>query len=294
MDGTVDRTAQVLSLPDGRQLGFAEWGDGDSDRVVIDFHGGPGCRLAISADLSVVEADGVRWITVDRPGLGLSSPNPDRTVGDFANDVVCLVDQLGVERFVTLGWSMGGPYAAACASLVPDRVRGFGLLAPVPVGLDHAGGAERMGKAWAWLLARDDPWQMADIYTRLGLEARRNPTLAVELFSGGLSEAELAVMRRSEVQAEFVEMFVEATRQGAVGLVDDLRVEMRPWGFDVAAITRPGFVWQGDDDSFVIPEMAEEWAQTVPGLEVRMLAGEGHLFPFSRTGDILEALERFS
>ncbi len=151
-----------------------------------------------------------------------------------------------------------------------------------------------MGKAWAWQLARDDPWQMADIYTRLGLEARCNPALAVELFSAGLSEAELAVMLRSEVQAEFVDMFVEATRQGAVGLVDDLRVEMRPWGFDPSAITRPGFLWQGDDDSFVIPEMAKEWGQTVPGLEVTMRAGDGHLFPFSRTGDILDALELFS
>jgi pimeloyl-ACP methyl ester carboxylesterase len=294
VDAVVDRAVQALRLPDGRQLGFAEWGAVTSDLVVVDFHGGPGCRLSISADLAVVEASGVRWITVDRPGLGLSSPHPDRSVSDFAGDISCLVDHLRVEHFVTLGWSMGGPYAAACALLHPDRVRGFGLLAPAPVGLDRGGGAERMGKAWAWQLARDDPWRMADIYTRLGLEARRNPTLAVELFSAGLSQSELAVMVRPEVRHEFVDMFVEATRQGAVGLVDDLRVEMQPWGFDPAEITRPGFVWQGDDDSFVVPEMAHEWAQTVPGLEATMLSGDGHLFPFSRTGEIVEALARFA
>jgi pimeloyl-ACP methyl ester carboxylesterase len=293
VDAVGGRAAQSLRLPDGRELGFAEWGAVNGDLVVVDFHGGPGCRLAISADLAVVEASGVRWITVDRPGLGLSSPHPDRTVCDFARDVGCLVDHLRVEQFVALGWSMGGPYAAACAFLQPDRVRGFGLLAPAPVGLDRSGAAARMGKAWAWQLASDDPWRMADVYTRLGLEARRNPALAVELFSDGLSQSELAVMLRPEVQNEFVDMFVEATRQGAVGLVDDLRVEMQPWGFDPAAITRPGFVWQADDDSFVIAEMAHEWARTVPGLEATMLSGDGHFFPFSRTGEIIEALERF-
>jgi pimeloyl-ACP methyl ester carboxylesterase len=290
VSGSFDRTAQVLRLPDGRQLGFAGWGADDGDVVVIDFHGGPGCRLSISADVTVIEAMRVRWITVDRPGLGLSFPNPDRSVADFSDDIGCLLDHLGLDDVVAVGWSMGGPYAAACAARLPDRVRGFGLLAPAPIGLDREGGAERMGKAWGWQLARDDPWQMADIYTRLGLEARRDPALAVELFSDGLSQSELVLMQRPDVAVEFVDTIVEATRQGAIGLVDDLRVEMRAWGFDPAAITRPGFVWQGDDDSFITPAAAREWAETVPGLELTLLPGAGHLFPFALTAEVIEAL----
>jgi pimeloyl-ACP methyl ester carboxylesterase len=283
-----------VGLPDGRELGFAEWGDDDGDLVVVDLHGGPGCRLAISADLAVIEAMQVRWISVDRPGLGLSFPKPDRSVVDFTDEIGFLLDHLGVDDVVVVGWSMGGPYAAACAARLPDRVRGFGLLAPAPIGLDRDGGAERMGKAWAWQLARDDPWQMADIYTRLGLEARRNPTLAVELFSDGLSPSELAVLQRPEVAAEFVDTIVEATRQGAHGLVEDLRVEMQPWGYEPAAITRPGFVWQGDDDTFTTPERAKEWAETVPGLELTILPGAGHFFPFDVTADVIEALAKFA
>ena len=150
VSGTFDRTAQLLPLPDGRQLGFAEWGAEGGDLVVVDFHGGPGCRLAISADLTVIEAMGVRWISVDRPGLGLSFPQPDRSVADFADDIRCLLDHLGLEGVVAVGWSMGGPYTAAFAARCPARVRGFGLLAPAQLGLDREGGAERMGKAWAW------------------------------------------------------------------------------------------------------------------------------------------------
>ena len=204
------------------------------------------------------------------------------------------MDHLGIDHFIAVGWSMGGPYAAACAALLPDRVQGFALIAPAPIGLDEVGGAERMGKAWAWQLARDDPWQLADTFTRLGLEARRNPSLAVELFSLELSQPELDAMSRSDVQAEFLATIVEATRQGAIGLVDDLRVEMQPWGFDPRAIDRPGFVWQGDEDTFSTPAMAKQWGENVAGLQVRILPGEGHLFPFSWTNDILDALARFS
>jgi pimeloyl-ACP methyl ester carboxylesterase len=289
-----DRTAQVVQLSDGRELGFAEWGSFDGDLVVIDCHGGPGCRLAISADLSVVEERGARWISVDRPGLGLSFPHPDRCVADFADDIEQLAEYLAVDRFVVVGWSMGGPYAAACAALLADRVLGFGLFAPSPIGLDHADGAEGMGKAWTWQLARDDPWQMADIYTRLGLEARRNPSLALELFSTGLSPSELVLMKRPDVGAEFIATIIEATRQGAIGLVDDMRVEMQPWGFDPATIARPGITWQGDDDSFVTPADAQRWAETVPGLERVELRGDGHLFPFARTAEILDALAQFA
>jgi protein-S-isoprenylcysteine O-methyltransferase Ste14 len=142
---------------------------------------------------------------------------------------------------------MGGPYAAACAALMPDRVRGLALIAPAPIGLDAPDGPDRMGKAWVWQLARDDPWQMADVYTRLGLEARRDPPLAVELFAMGLSQPELDAIHRPDVQAEFLATIVEATRQGAIGLVDDLRVELQPWGFDPRTIRCPGFVRQGDD-----------------------------------------------
>jgi dienelactone hydrolase len=56
-------------------------------------------------------------------GLGLSFPKPDRCVSDFTDEIEFLLDHLDVDRFVALGWSMGGPYAAACAARLSERVR---------------------------------------------------------------------------------------------------------------------------------------------------------------------------
>ena len=291
------RVNQTLTLSDKRELGYAEWGADDSDVAVFDLHGGPGCRYSLSGDLSVIAASGLRWITIDRPGLGLSWPKLGRSVADFPSDLAELADALGIERFHVVGWSMGGPYAGACAALLKDRVRSATLFAPASPILQEPDGAERQGKDFFWKLARDDPWQAAQLYTGLGLEARRNPALAVQLFSGsgeGLSATEAEAMARAEVQDEFVVMIIEATRQGAVGLVDDNRVLMKPWGYDPSTIEVPISLWQGDDDSFTGVENAQAWVRAIPTLTFRVLEGEGHLFPFSRTEEFIASLAQGS
>lgn len=91
------RAAQVLHLADGRALGYAEWGD-PGGRAVLELHGNPGGRLLLW-DEDLLTAAGTRWITVDRPGIGLSDPRPARRVTDWADDVAELTDALGLGRF---------------------------------------------------------------------------------------------------------------------------------------------------------------------------------------------------
>jgi len=64
-----------IHLPDGRLLAFAEWGD-PKGRPVFLFHGMPGSRLFFPDPVVAAEAR-VRAITVDRPGMGRSDPQPD-------------------------------------------------------------------------------------------------------------------------------------------------------------------------------------------------------------------------
>jgi hypothetical protein len=61
----VDR---VIRLADGRALASAEWGD-PHGRPVHLFHGRPGSRLPCP-DEDTTRTEGVRLVTVDRPGYG--------------------------------------------------------------------------------------------------------------------------------------------------------------------------------------------------------------------------------
>jgi pimeloyl-ACP methyl ester carboxylesterase len=51
-----------------------------------------------------------------------------RTLGDWPADVAELADTLGVSTFAIVGVSAGGPYAAACAALIPSRLTDVAML----------------------------------------------------------------------------------------------------------------------------------------------------------------------
>jgi pimeloyl-ACP methyl ester carboxylesterase len=65
---------------------------------------------------------GLRLIAPDRPGMGMSDFKHGRGFSDWPRDVVFLADSLGLQRFALLGNSGGGPYVAACAAAIPERV----------------------------------------------------------------------------------------------------------------------------------------------------------------------------
>jgi pimeloyl-ACP methyl ester carboxylesterase len=64
---------------------------------------------------------GLRTVMCARPGYGRSDPRPGRRVADEVDDVAVVLDQMGDEQFVTLGWSGGGPHALACAARMPGQ-----------------------------------------------------------------------------------------------------------------------------------------------------------------------------
>jgi len=61
------------------------------------------------------------------------------------------------------------------------------------------------------------------------------------------------------------------------GWVDDDLVFVQPWGFDLAAITKPVFLWQGDDD-FMVPHAHSYWLEKhIPTSLLTFTPGEGHI-----------------
>ncbi len=68
-------------------------------------------------------------IVVDHRGHGRGIRTNHFRLVDCADDVIALADQLGIESFLAVGYSMGGPIAKLCWSRHPDRVRGLVLCA---------------------------------------------------------------------------------------------------------------------------------------------------------------------
>jgi pimeloyl-ACP methyl ester carboxylesterase len=277
---------EVVRLPDGRRLGFVERGEPDGSPV-FDFHGNPGSRLSFWGDEDVIRAAGVRLIGVDRPGIGLSDPEPGRDVAAWARDVAVLAGALGLDRFAVLGHSVGGPYAAACAWALPERVTAVALVSSI-IPLDAPGAVDELGKPRQWRMARDHPRVLGFALRALFLLARVSPNLAGRVFVS--TEAERAISARPQVMRRALASAAEAVRQGGGGLVEDMRVAMRPWGFPPEEIRVPTFVWQGDADSSIPFRWGEWWEGAVPGARLIRGPGEGHLLVEERMEEVLGTL----
>jgi pimeloyl-ACP methyl ester carboxylesterase len=147
-----------LQLADGRVLRYQIAGTAHGHAVFL-LHGALGSRL-VHNSLSAAASDaGIRLVSYDRPGYGGSTPHPGRTVATAADDITAIADQLGVDRLAVWGQSGGGPFALACAALLPDRVATAAAVAP----LAHTGHQHWIGLlAWPMTSPRCTVWPSPD------------------------------------------------------------------------------------------------------------------------------------
>ena len=92
----------TVTLPDGRLLGYAVYGD-PSGLPVLGLHGTPGSRLMFRMAHPVAQGLGIRLISPERPGFGISTYQPGRTLASYALDIADFADALAIERFAVAG-----------------------------------------------------------------------------------------------------------------------------------------------------------------------------------------------
>src|SRR5215212_9909078 len=127
---------QSLTLADGRFVEVLLGGDPAGYPLVMH-HGTPADATTFADWHAPCEARGIRLICASRPGYAASTRLAGRSVAHVAIDTSAILDWLGHTRFMTAGWSGGGPHALACAALLPDRCAAAATLAGVgPFGAD--------------------------------------------------------------------------------------------------------------------------------------------------------------
>jgi pimeloyl-ACP methyl ester carboxylesterase len=264
-------TDESVLLPDGRVIAFTIIGDPVGPTVCYQ-HGAPGGRLELlGLDAAFADA-GVRVISADRPGYGVSTPAPGRTTESWPADVAALADHLGVERFAVIGLSSGGPYAVACASLLGPRVIGA-LVAAGNTDMSWPQARDGYLESELVMMGLDDEdAAVAYCIERYGADGSR--FFEGEMDLGAADNVWLADPENTE--ALFATMR-DAFRQGVGGYAQDITVQGRPWNFDPSAIACPVIVAHGEDDQLVPIEHSRHTASLIPGSELRIVERCGHL-----------------
>jgi pimeloyl-ACP methyl ester carboxylesterase len=287
-----DDAYRTASLPDGRTLEYLVEGDPDGFPLVLH-HGTPGAGLTFPRASAAARERGLALVLYSRAGYGASTPCPDRTVADVAGDIAAIVDDLGRDQFVTLGWSGGGPHSLACAAMLPDRCRAAATGAGVaPYDADDLDfldgmGPENVVEFNAALAGR------SELEPYLEKEAAKLTSVTAEEIAdalGGLVSPVDRAYATGEFAARTSAAFTRGVTRGVEGWVEDDLAFTRPWGFDLGAITVPVSVWQGGEDRMV-PFAHGKWlAAHVTGCRVHLYDDEGHLSLWNKIGVILDDL----
>ncbi|KAI1740185.1 alpha/beta hydrolase [Xylaria scruposa] len=302
------KDSQTLELPDGRVLGFAEYGS-PTGKPILFFHGFPSSRLEAAGILELVKRRDLRIIAPERPGFGLSTFNAQHRITDWPADVRALATQLGLARFAILGGSGGAPYALACARALPaETLSAVGLLAPAAPWEAGIAGVPRssriaafMGYYWPsslrvltagvvglcrWLAStnfvtrRIDRWLEA---SEKGSATRSSSSPSTK------SETSPTIQESRTALLRFV---FETFRQGTAPMVRESQLlTWEGWGFPLDEVRYDKvIIWHGVQDGQSPIHMVRYLAKHLPHCELRELEGETHFSMVKHLGTILEEL----
>lgn len=269
--------SQTMTLPDGRALGYAEFGD-PKGKPGFYFHGFPGSRLEARLMNDAAAARNVRIIAVDRPGMGLSDFQPKRRFVDWPRDVTALADHLGLDRFVVSGASGGGPYSAVCARALPERVTAAVILAGVgPMSAPNATKGMSAQNKVLFLVSRWAPAVSGFAYVLLEKQLSNRERVMNQIGKSSSAEDRLLLEQRPEVADILYESLVEAFRRGSRGPKHELYLYSHRWGFRLDRIEIPVFLWQGEKDANVPPSMGRYQAEQIPNCTATFLPNDSHI-----------------
>jgi pimeloyl-ACP methyl ester carboxylesterase len=269
-----------IELPDGRLLEIEVSGPADGIPLLFH-HGTPGSARPFGQIERAVHARGLRLVTYSRPGYGSSTRAPGRGVVDVVPDMTALLDHLGAAQCLVAGWSGGGPRALATAAGLPDRVRCVLMIAGIAPfdaeGLDYfAGMGASNVEGFRHAAAGDEAIMRQRAEARVVQRDPGTVDALIQSMRSILPEVDKAVLT-DEFADDLIANFAHGTSKSVDGWVDDNLAICRPWGFDLADVTAPTFLWHGELD-LMVPFGHGQWlADQLPNVTAHLERGEGHL-----------------
>ncbi len=253
----------MLANVNGIQIAYTDEHEG---LPLLFIHGFPLSRGVWSHQVEAFKSRH-RVIAPDLRGFGESHASAGPvSMGQFAEDIAVLVQQLGAGPVILAGHSMGGYIALAFAKHHPGLVRGL-VLVGTKAGADSAEGAQaRRATAEAVRLKG----------TSVVVEA-----MAPKMLSASNTDAPMAAAVRG--------FMASASPQGVVSALLGMaeRPDARGWLGDIRV---PTLVITGADDTVIPPSESEALARAIPEARLSVIPHAGHLVAWEQPEAFNEAM----
>ncbi len=247
---------------------------------ILCLHGHPGSGRALRVFTEALGSQG-QTLAPDLRGYGRSRTRTPFEMAAHLDDLEALIASRQLQRYLLLGWSLGGILALELALRQPQQVSGLILIgtAARPRG-NHP--------PWSW---RELAYTgIAALLNRLrpgwpwNIETFGRRSLFRYLF-GAQTPAAYRYLARDGLTA-----YLQTSRQASQALQAALATGYNRLP-DLSRITCPSLVLAGEQDRHITAAASQETAQQLPNSEWRCYAGAAHLLPWEQPQGLLADIE---
>ena len=262
----VATVTSAIVLRDGRRLAYRRYGP--TDGAPLLFMPGAGCGRLMTFGGAALADHQIQLISVDRPGLGASSPDPLKTFDSIADDVAALIEEVVGRPVPVVANSQGAPFGLALATT--GWISALVLVSPI----------DDVGYPPITALLPEDYRSLVaavarDPYPALQRLATYTPGALFETVMSDYPPSDEAVYGRPEFQTQLRAALDDGFASGATGYARDTVLAMSAWPaklFDPGVDVRILF---GADDRVHSTDLGATLADRIRGAHRDVIDGVG-------------------
>ena len=224
--------------------------------------------------------------------MGHSDTHANRTFIDWTKDTIALADHLGINKFAILGYSGGAPYTLTCAWKIPERLTSAVIVS----------GAGQMNQPEVknnldlkhrifWKVADKFPFLLPYVLKKMRQYREWSDEDIIARAEKNMPKADFEVLMKNNRLA-LSKMGVEETFRNMKGVAMDVRLPIRPLGFNLGDIRFPITFFHGKKDNTVPIQVVEWMVPRITNVKLVSYPNDGHMSTLiDHFDEIAEALK---
>jgi pimeloyl-ACP methyl ester carboxylesterase len=281
----VDKNNRLAELESNSQLAETSAGTieykirGDNGPVILLLHGTPGgCDFDFPME-------GYRVLTPSRPGYLRTPLQVGKTPAEQAKAFSALLDTLGIKRVIVFGGSGGGPSAISFAALFPEKTIALVLNVAVSQKITLPEGSTPFFV------------ESSDFFTWIIFSLAKNDkifNLMINKVASGQEQTTIQLIFKDPQKTKMIKnilLGVWPISRRKEGYINDIK-QFRTFDPPVSEVNVPTLIIEGSEDGELV-EQSKRAAKLIPGSQLNIIEGGGHLVSFSHYEEFMKIMNQF-
>lgn len=272
---------RYLITPDNRRLRYLIAGN-LKEQPMLFFHGFPGSCIEGMYYINTLISKGYYLISIDRPGIGLSTIQKERSMKTLVKDVNFLLESLDISQITIAAVSGGVPYALAVAALhsnnysITKLIMASGMGPPV-FHQTSLKGVMQLGLKIVHFFPKFTRYFFEN-FIKPAFFSLRSTSYICRFYEFTMPLCDRKCLANDFIRKMFIKNKFNAFISTSYGMVQDLQLYGQSWGFSFSKISSslPIIIIHGKKDRVIKYQMSIDVSKKFSNSELHIYDNEGH------------------